>query len=88
MSDAHERNGPRLLEEMAALQRVVDERTPSLSQRRRTRQRRIRVRRSLRAVLTAVLLAAVLALALNVAGVASDIRSTVRHHVVDPTERR
>jgi hypothetical protein len=73
---------------MTALQREVAERTPSLRQRRRIRMRRVRVRKSLRALLSAVLLAAALALALNVAGVASDLVSTVRHQVVDPTQGR
>jgi hypothetical protein len=48
----------------------------------------VRVRRSLRVALGALLLAAALAFALNVAGVASDLRGTVRQHVVDPTQGR
>jgi hypothetical protein len=88
MTDAHQRHGPDILEEMTALQRVVAERTPSLRQRRRVRQRRVRVRRSVRVALGAVLLATALALALNVAGVASDLKGTVRHNVVDPTQGR
>jgi hypothetical protein len=88
MTDAPQKRGPRLLEEMTALQRTVAERTPSLRKRRRIRQRRVRVRRSLRLAVGALLLAAALAFALNVAGVASDIRGTVRQHVVDPTQGR
>jgi len=88
MTDAHQERGPRVLEEMTALQRAVAERTPSLRQRRRVRKRRLRVRRSLRVAVGALLLAAALAFALNVAGVASDLRGTVRHDVVDPTQGR
>jgi hypothetical protein len=88
MTDAHQRSGRHLLEEMTTLQRTVAERTPSLRQRRRVRKRRVRVRRSLRVALGALLLAVALALALNVAGVASDLRGTVRHEVVDPTQGR
>jgi ferric-dicitrate binding protein FerR (iron transport regulator) len=88
MTQADQRHGPHILEEMTALQRAVDERTPSLRQRRRIRQRQVRLRKSLRAVLSAILLAAALALALNVAGVASDLMGTVRHNVVDPTQGR
>ena len=88
MTDAQQRRGPRILEEMTALQRVVAERTPSLRQRRRVRMRRVRVRRSLRVAVGALLLAAALAFALNVAGVTSDLRGTVRQHVVDPTQGR
>ena len=88
MTEAHHRHGPHILEEMTALQRSVAERTPSLRQRRRVRKRRVRVRRSLRVALGAMLLAAALALALNVAGVTSDLRGTVRQHVVDPTHGR
>jgi ferric-dicitrate binding protein FerR (iron transport regulator) len=88
MTDAPKNRGPRVLEEMTALQRTVAERTPSLRKRRRIRQRRVRVRRSLRVAVGALLLAAALAFALNVAGVASDLRGTVRQHVVDPTQGR
>jgi len=88
MTDEHQERGPHVLEEMTALQRTVAERTPSLRQRRRSRKRRVRVRRSLRVALGALLLAAALAFALNVAGVASDLRGTVRQHVVDPTQGR
>jgi ferric-dicitrate binding protein FerR (iron transport regulator) len=88
MTDAQQRRGSRLLEEMAALQRMVADRTPSLPQARRLRQRRARVRRSLRLALGAVLLAAALALAFNVAGVTGDLAGAVRHHVVDPTQAR
>jgi ferric-dicitrate binding protein FerR (iron transport regulator) len=88
MTEAHHRHGPHILEEMTALQRSVAERTPSLRQRRRVRKRRVRVRRSLRVVLAAVLVAVALAFALNLAGVASDLRGTVRQHVVDPTQGR
>jgi ferric-dicitrate binding protein FerR (iron transport regulator) len=88
MTEAHKGHEQHVLEEMAALQRAVAERTPSLRQRRRLRQRRVRVRKSLQALLSAVLLAVALALALNVSGVASDLVGTVRHHVIDPTQGR
>jgi hypothetical protein len=88
MTDAQQGRGPHVLEEMTALQRAVAERTPSLRQRRRLRQRRIRLRQLSRAAVGAVLLAAALALALNVAGVTSDLMGTVRQHVVDPTQGR